>query len=562
VRFRFGDYALDTDTRELKRGPELIYLAPKVFDLLAYLVQNRERVATRDDLLKFVWSGRIVSDSTLTSHINAVRKAIGDSGGEQQLVRTVPRKGFRFVAEVVEQHSVDLHSSTRLAIASPLDKKGNSSPTGRSENAAGQNESNSIPARDGRSSAELERSTLSSTGSAKPSIAVLPFHNLTGDPEQEYFADGVVEEIIIALSRNPWLIVMARNSSFTYKGHATDLKQVAQELSVRYILEGSVRRASNRVRIAGQLIDTSTGAHIWADRFDGTLDDIFDLQDQITASVVGAMSPKLERAEIERVKRKPTESLDAYDCYLRGMASFNQRTRKAVNEALRLFYKAIELDPDYASAYGMAAWCYGWRKINGWVEDRSLEIAETRRLGRCAAELGPDDAVALSRGGHALAFVAGDLDDAAVFFDRALVLNPNLVGAWYASGWGRIWLGEPDLAIKQFAHAMRLSPLDPQIITMQAGTAFAHFLTGRYDEALFWAKKARWEQTNYVTPMRLAAASYALMGRLAEAQKIMTRLRELDPSLRVSNIRDWVPLRRPEDLARLEDGLRKAGLPE
>jgi TolB-like protein/tetratricopeptide (TPR) repeat protein len=391
---------------------------------------------------------------------------------------------------------------------------------------------------------------------------VLPFHNLTGDPEQEYFADGVVEEIIIALSRNPWLIVMARNSSFTYKGHATDLKQVAQELSVRYILEGSVRRASNRVRIAGQLIDTSTGAHIWADRFDGTLDDIFDLQDQITASVVGAMSPKLERAEIERVKRKPTESLDAYDCYLRGMASFNQRTRKAVNEALRLFYKAIELDPDYASAYGMAAWCYGWRKINGWVEDRSLEIAETRRLGRCAAELGPDDAVALSRGGHALAFVAGDLDDAAVFFDRALVLNPNLVGAWYASGWGRIWLGEPDLAIKQFAHAMRLSPLDPQIITMQAGTAFAHFLTGRYDEALFWAKKARWEQTNYVTPMRLAAASYALMGRLAEAQKIMTRLRELDPSLRVSNIRDWVPLRRPEDLARLEDGLRKAGLPE
>lgn len=275
-----------------------------------------------------------------------------------------------------------------------------------------------------------------------------------------------------------------------------------------------------------------------------------------TPAPVGSTGSRL------RSQRKPTESLVAYDYYLRGLASFNRRTKEAVGEALRLFYKAIELDPDFASAYGMAAWCYGWRKINNWMEDRSQEIAETRRLSRRAAELGPDDAVALSRGGHALPYVVGELDDATTFVDRALVLNPNLAGAWYASGWGRIWLGETDLAITHFAQAMRLSPLDPQMITMQAGTAFAHFLAGRYEEALFWADKTRWEQTNYSTPIRLAAACYGLTGRIVEAQKIIPRARELDPALRVSNVRDWVPLRRPDDLARLEEGLRKAGLPE
>ena len=271
-------------------------------------------------------------------------------------------------------------------------------------------------------SAEAARSRLPD----KPSIAVLPFQNMSGDPEQEYFADGIVEEIITALSRMRWLFVIARNSSFTYKGRAVDVKQVGRELGVRYVLEGSVRKAANRVRITGQLIDASTGAHLWADRFDGALEDIFDLQDQVTASVVGAIAPKLEQAEIERAKRKPTESLDAYDYYLRGMASFHQGTREANDEALPLFYRAIELDPDFASAYGMAAWCYAQRKMNGWVTDRAQEIAETARLARRAAELGKDDAVALCAGGFALAYVVGDLDDGGAMIDRALVLNPNL----------------------------------------------------------------------------------------------------------------------------------------
>jgi len=396
----------------------------------------------------------------------------------------------------------------------------------------------------------------------KPSIAVLPFQNMSGDPEQEYFADGVVEDIITALSRIRWLFVIARNSSFTYKGRAVDVKQVGRELGVRYVLEGSVRKAANRVRVTGQLIDVSTGAHLWGDRFEGALEDIFDLQDQVTARVIGAIAPQLEHAEIERAKRKPTDSLDAYEYFLRGMASYYGRTREAINEAMPLFYKAIELDPHFASAYGMAAWCYAWRKINGWMTDRAQEIAETERLARRAAEVGPDDAVALSRGAHALAYVVGDLDAAATFVDRALVLNPNLAGAWYASGWVRVFLGESDVAIEHFAHAMRLSPLDPHSIGMQAGTAFAHFIAGRFEEASLWAGKAMWEQTNYLTTLFIAAASNALAGRSTEAQKTMARLCELYPTLRVSNVKEWAAFRRPEDLARLEEGLRKAGLPE
>ncbi len=397
----------------------------------------------------------------------------------------------------------------------------------------------------------------------KPSIAVLPFANLSGDPEQDYFADGIVEEIITALSRMRWLFVIARNSSFTYKGRTVDVKQVARELGVRYVLEGSVRKAASRVRIAGQLIDGSTGAHLWADRFEGTLEDIFDLQDQVTASVVGAIAPRLEQAEIERARRKPTESLDAYDCYLRGMASYYQWTREGTSEALRMFYRAIELDPNFASACGAAAWCYVDRKANSWMTDRVRESAETARLARQAVALGRDDAPALAFGGFALALVVGDLDDGAAFIDRALALNPNLAAAWSFSGWARIWLGEPDTAIEHLARAMRLSPLDADIGRMQAATAHAHFFAGRYDLASPWAEMALRAWLDHAVALRIATASHALAGRLEQAQKLLARLRQVDPALRVSNLRDRLgPYRRPEDLARYEEGLRRAGLPE
>jgi TolB-like protein len=396
----------------------------------------------------------------------------------------------------------------------------------------------------------------------KPSIAVLPFTNMSGDPDQDYFADGIVEDITTALSRVRALFVIARNSSFTYKGRAVDVIRVGRELGVRYVLEGSVRKAGSRVRVSGQLIDASTGAHLWADRLDSALDDIFSLQDRITTSVVGAILTKLEQAEIKRAQRKPTDSLDAYDYYLRGMASVHQWTREGISEALRLFYQAITLDPDYGSAYGMAAWCYLRRRSDGWMTDRAQEIAEAGRLARRAAQLGNDDAVALSRAGFALAFVVGDVDTGADLVDRAVLLNPNLAEAWYFSSRVRVLLDEPDVAIEHAACAMRLSPLDPLMFLVQYSTALAHFHAGRYDEAGSWAEKATRANPNFLPAVRVAAASDALAGRTTKAQELMAHLREADPSLRISGLNDLNPFRRPEDFAKWADGLRKAGLPE
>ena len=524
MQYLFEDYALDPDRRELTRHAEAVAIGPKVFDLLLYLIQNRAHVVSKDNLLKAVWSGRIVSESTLTSHVNAVRKAVGDNGEEQRLIRTVARKGFRFVGEVREA-SDDRASSIGAATA----------------------DTESAPA-------------LILPDS--PSIAALPFQNWSGDPEQEYFADGMVEDIITALSRTRWLFVIARNSSFTYKGRAVDVKQVGRELGVRYVLEGSVRKAANRVRITGQLIDATTGVHLWADRFEGSLDDIFELQDQVAERVVGAITPTLERAEIERSKRKPTESLDAYDYYLRGMANFHRGTRQAISEALPLFSKAIELDPSYASAYGMGAACYYWRKMNYWTGDRSQELAEGARLANHALELGADDAVALSRAGHAYAHFGGDLDRGVAAVDRALVLNPNLSAAWYLSGFQRISLGEHDDAVERFARAMRLSPLDPEIFQMQTGTAMAHMFARRFDVACAWAEKASRELPDVLRVSAFSAASYALAGRLDEARHAIEHVRRIDASLRIANVEGWVVLRRPEDLATFVEGLRRAGLPE
>jgi TolB-like protein len=527
VQYGFEDYVLNPERRELTRGSEAIAAGPQVFDLLLYLVQHREHVVSKDELLDVVWGGRIVSESTLTSHINAARKAIGDSGQEQRLIRTIARKGFRFVGDVAEgQPSVGFSPQK----------------------------------------AELARSDEASSHALalpdRPSIAALPFLNLSGDPEQEYFADGVVEDIISALSRIRWLFVVARNSSFTYKGRAVDVKQVGRDLGVRYVLEGSVRKAANRVRITGQLVDATSGGQIWAERFESTLDDIFELQDQVTASVVGAIAPQLERAEIERAKRKPTESLDAYDYYLRGTANLHQGTREAINEALPLFHKAIQFDPDFASAYAMAAWCHVWRKINGWMTDRSQEVAEGARLARRAVDLGRDDAVALARSGGALCHFTGDLDSSVALIDRALVLNPNLAAAWYIGGFLRIYRGEADDAIERLARAMRLSPLDPEMFRMQAGTALAHLFAGRFDTASSWAEKASRDLPSFLIPASIIAASHALAGRTDEAWRAMHHLRQLDPALRISNLTDWLPIHRPEDLATFADGLRRAGLPE
>lgn len=529
VQFAFEDFVLDQDRRELTLRGQVVSVGPKVFDLLLLFLNNPDRVVSKDDLLQAVWSGRIVSESTITSHINAVRKAIGDTGEEQRLVRTVARKGYRFVGQV--EVGIGAQSTQSDADALSL-----------------------TPARQSPSS------TL--TLPDKPSITVLPFQNLSGDPEQEYFADGVVEDIIAALSRIRWLFVIARNSSFTYKGQAMDIKSVGQDLGVRYVLQGSLRKCGNKVRITGQLIDATNGTHIWAERFEGALDDIFELQDQLTESVVGSIAPQLERAEIERAKHKPTQSLDAYDYYLRGMAKLHCGNREAIDAALPLFYRAIELDPEFASAYGMAAWCYFWRKLNGWMTDRAAEIVEGARLARLAVTLGRDDAVALTRGGHAIAHLVGDVDAGIALLDRARLLNPNLAPAWYLGGTLRALHGETDTAIENLKHAVRLSPLDPEMFRMQIGMALAHFFAGRFDLSADWAEKALGNLPSLLAPAALVAASYAHSGQMDKARQAMQHLKALDPCLCVSNLIDWLPIQRPEDLARLADGLRLAGLPE
>jgi TolB-like protein/tetratricopeptide (TPR) repeat protein len=396
----------------------------------------------------------------------------------------------------------------------------------------------------------------------KPSIAVLPFQNMSVDSEQEYFADGIVEEIITALSRMRWLFVIARNSSFTYKGRAVGVKQIGRELGVRYLLEGSVRKAGNKIRITGQLIDCATSAHLWADRFEGALGDIFDLQDQVTTSVVGAIAPKLEQAEIERSRLKPTESLDAYDYYLRGMAAFNRWTPEGNIEALSMFQRAIELDPQFASAYGFAVRCYNQRKANGWPSDRRRDAQEVAKLAQRAAELGKDDAVALGLAGIGLVWVVGDLEQGAALIERALTLNPNWAWAWLFSGWAQLWLGEPEAAIERLVRAMRLSPQESQMFGMEAAMGWAHFFAGRYQEAMSWAEKALHEQSNYFLALSILAGSCSMAGREAEARSTLESLRRLDPDLRISTLGETFPIRRPEHFARFAQALQKAGLPD
>jgi TolB-like protein/DNA-binding winged helix-turn-helix (wHTH) protein len=550
----FEAYTLDLRRGCLRKVDREIDLRPKSFEVLRHLVENAGRLVSKDELVKTVWPDVLVTDESLTQCVSEVRRALGD--GEQRLIKTVPRRGYLFAA------SVSSYPAERAVFNAP---KADASAQAKAQD-PGQQRLKTIAELTRGHGASLDeisgKSAPALTLPDTPSIAVLPFQNMSGDLEQEYFADGVVEEIITALSRFRHLFVIARNSSFTYKGRSVDVKQVGRELGVRYVLEGSVRKVANKVRITGQLVDTSLGTHFWADRFDGSLEDIFDLQDQVTACVVGAIAPRLEQAEIERAKRKPTESLDAYDLYLRGIASIYQYTKKGFEDALHLFYQAIELDPDFATPYGMAVRCYARHKADGWTTDRVRQTAETARLAQVAAKLGKDDAVALCNGGFGLAYVVGDLDNGAAMIDRALLLNPNLAAAWTYGGWVWIWRGEPEVALNHFARAMRLNPLDPNAFSTQAGMASAHFFAGRHDEASSWAERSTREQAGHTPPLRILAASSALAGRLEDARAAIGRLRQLEPTFRISDLGDRIPLRRPQDLATFADGLRRAGLPE
>lgn len=504
--FIFGDHRLDLERRELRRGGELVAIEPKAFDLLAYLVRHRDRVASKEDLLAAVWGGRIVSDSALTTRISAVRHALGDDGTAQLLVRTFTRKGVRFVGEVTE-----------IADRALPDK---------------------------------------------PSLAVLAFQNMSGDPDQDYFADGMVEEITTAIARCPGLLVIARNSSYAYKDKSVDVRQVARELGVRYVLEGSVRRAGNRVRIAGQLIDSTTGAHVWAERFDGTLDDIFAFQDQVASGVVGAIEPQLRRVEAERAGRKPTESLDAYDLHLRSQAQAYKRTEESLAESIRLARLALELDPAYAPALARIALSRGMQRQRNWIPPAGPEVEEGIAMARKAIAAAGDDPWVLDFAGLALAQQAGDNVAALAAFDRAIALNPNFAIAYGHRAVVLSYLNRPDEAIAAAHQAMRLSPLDPAMFSFHQAVARAQLAAGRYEAGLVSAEQAL-RDNGGMPALRLKLSLCGFLGRHDEARACLSRCREFHCEPTIPGIMHAVPKGViPELVTLIIEGLRLAGVPE
>src|SRR5262245_28934347 len=387
--YKIGSFRLDVEAGILFRGAEPVRLGRRAVQLLRVLAEQPRVPISKETLLQAAWPGLSVEESNLTVQIAALRRALGVEPGGERWIETLPRCGYRFVGRFAAENSQEVTVAPQRVVPG--------SPAG-----------------------SVVAPTPILPLPHRPSIAVLPFQNMSDDPEQDYFADGMVEEITTALSRFRELFVIARNSTFTYKGRNIDAKQIGRELGVAYLVEGSVRKVGKRLRLTGQLIEAGNGMHLWAERFDGSLTDVFALQDRLTSNVVGSIVPRLSRAEVERAQRKPTASLDAYDYYMRGLASAHRLTREATEEAQELFAKASVLDPDFASPYAMASYCYAVRKMYGWTTDRAHEVAEAERLAQLAADRGKDDAVALAFAGLALHYVVRNLGRAPTIIERAL----------------------------------------------------------------------------------------------------------------------------------------------
>jgi adenylate cyclase len=511
VLYSFADCTLNTDQRELRRNGHLVAVAPQVFDLLDHLIVNRERVVSKDDLIAAIWKGRIVSDSALTTRINAVRCAIGDSGEEQRLVKTLARKGFRFVADVHEQR----------------------------EPAQPPKQAPALPDR--------------------ISIAVLPFNNLSGDPEQEYFADGMVEEITTALSRFHWLFVIARTSSFTFKGKAFDVKDIGSRLGARYVLEGSVRKASSKVRIAGQLIDAVTGEHVWADNFERDLSDIFAVQDEMTTAVVCAILPKLFRTEIAAARRRPPENLTAYDLHLRTMFHYSQATRQGLAEAIRLAHRALELDPRFSFVAALAGLAHTVNILLGYSTDPQFDRNEAVRFLRMAIRIDDGDPQTLATAALISTFIVRDHEASIEMVERAVALNPNSFWIWMDRGWVHYAAGLPEEAIRSFEHAMPMSPVDPMLNRVLLGMGMAFIELRRFDEAIAAGKKSHRLNPAFLGVYWCLASAFAHAGCDAEAHEAAAHLLDLDPTFTIST---WLARGGYSNAKLAVEGLRKAGLPE
>ncbi len=523
MKFLFDNHALDTDRRELHRGSERIAVEPQVFDLLVYLVQNCDRVVSKDDLIASVWRGRIVSDSTLTSRINAARKAVGDSGEDQKLIRTVVRKGLRFVGTVHAKSN----GAEPADAAGPLDEV-------REQSRAG------LPLPD------------------RPAIAVLPFINMGGDAEQEYFSDGISEDIITALSKLRWFFVIARNSSFIYKGKAVHLKQVADELGVRYVLEGSVRKGGDRVRITAQLNDVATGSHIWAERYDRELADVFAVQDEITEAIVAAIEPQLYAAENFRAQRKPPNSLDAWDLVMRALSHYWRVTRQDNMVAQALLEKATAVDPNYGQALGVLATSHMFSAHMGWT-DTAMVAPIAERAALSAILIDSEDPWAHLALGCVYLF-ARRFDDCLAEFELALRLNPNFSLAQGYHGLALCYCGrweEGDVAARR---ALRLSPRDPFSAIYCGIAAYAQFVGGNYDEAIRLAREGIRQRGDFVGAHRVLTAAAGMAGQGDLAKVALQELCRAQPNICLAWIERQMPMKREADRDHYLEGFRRAGL--
>jgi TolB-like protein/Tfp pilus assembly protein PilF len=521
VQFLFADHTLDTDRRELRRGSKAIAVEPQVFDLLTYLVQNRDRVVSKDDLIASVWGGRVVSDSTLTSRINAVRKAVGDSGEEQKLIRTIARKGLRFVGAVRTQQADD-------------------EPAARSPDELHEPPRAALPLPD------------------RPAIAVLPFVNMSGDPEQEYFSDGISEDIITALSKLRWFFVIARNSSFIYKGKAVHMKQVAEELGVGYVIEGSVRKGGDRVRITVQLNDVATGSHLWAERYDRGLADVFAVQDEITEAIVAAIEPKLYAAENFHAQRKPPDSMDAWDLVMRALSHYWRVTRQDNVVAQALLEKAISIDPSYGQALGVLAASYTFGAHMGWAEMATVApIAEHAALAAIRAD--SEDPWAHNALGCVYLFPRR-FDDSLAEFELALRLNPNfsLAQGYYALALS--YCGRWEEAAVAASRALRLSPRDPFSAIYHGIASYAQFVGRNYEEAMRLAREAIRQRSDFVGGHRVLTAAAGMAGQTEIATTALQELRRAQPNISLAWLADQMPIKLDTDREHYLEGFRRAGL--
>jgi TolB-like protein len=524
MQFLFADHVLDTNLRELRRGCEAVDVEPQVLDLLIYLIENRDRVVSKDDLIASVWNDRIVSDATLTSRIYAARKAVGDSGREQKLIRTIARKGHRFVGDVRTQSSGD--EPTARSAPPPSDGLRESPPTLR------------MPSR--------------------PAIAVLPFVNMSGDPEQDYFSDGISEDLITALSKLRWFFVIARNSSFTYKGTPVHIRQVAEELGVGYVIEGSVRKGGDRVRITAQLNDVVTGSHIWAERYDRGIDDVFAVQDEITEAIVAAVEPQLYAAENFRARRKPPDSLDAWDLVMRALSHYWRVTRQDNIVAQALLEKAIAIDPNYGQALGVLAVSHTFGAYMGWADmATSLPIAERAAVAAIRAD--SEDSWAH----HALAcvyLVTRRFEDSRAEFEWALSLNPNFSLAQGIYGLQLAFCGQWEEALEAAGRALRMSPRDPLCALYYGVASYAQFVGRNYDEAMRLSREAIRLRSDYVGGHRLLTAAAAMAGQADVATAALEELRHAQPNISLAWISEQLPFKREADRDHYIEAFRRAGL--